>query len=87
VLGPSVKLSEEQLAEFTANVEELSAELLKAVGCDRYSPAEVIQAACNLIAAAITETSDKDLAIQATRRWIVTSLERAKSIDSARCRH
>jgi hypothetical protein len=79
-------LSEEQLAEFTANVEELSAELLTVVGSDRYSPAEVIQAARIPITGATTETSDKDLAIQATRRWIVTSLERAKSIDSARCR-
>jgi hypothetical protein len=47
----------------------------------------VIQAACNLIAAAITKTRDKELAIQATRRWIVASLERARSIDSAPYRH
>jgi hypothetical protein len=80
-------MSEDQLVEFTANVEELSAELLQAVGYDRYSPAEVIQAACNLIAAAITKTRDKELAIQATRRWIVTSLERARSIDSVPYRH
>jgi hypothetical protein len=80
-------MSEDQLVEFTANVEELSVELLQALGCDRYSPAEVIQAACNLIAAAITKTRDKELAIQATRRWIVTSLERARSLDSAPYRH
>jgi hypothetical protein len=66
------------LADFTDKVEELCAEFLQAVGRDRYSPAEVIQAACNLIAAAITETPDKDLAIQATRRWIMASLERAR---------
>ena len=46
---------------------------------DRYSPAEVIQAACNLISAAIDETVDKEVAIQATQRWIKTSLERAKA--------
>jgi hypothetical protein len=80
-------MSEEQLAEFAANVEELSTELLQAVGYDRYSPAEVIQAACNLIAAAITKTGDRDLAIQATRRWIATGLERAKSIDVTQYRH
>jgi hypothetical protein len=55
----------------TAKVEELCAEFLQAVGRDRYSPAEVIQAACNLIAVAITETRDMDLAIQAKRRWIM----------------
>jgi hypothetical protein len=70
--------SGEQLAGFTANVEELCAEFLQAVGHDRYSPAEVIQAACNLITAAITETRHKDLAIQATQRWIMTSLKRAR---------
>jgi hypothetical protein len=75
-----------QLADFTAKVEELCGEFLQAVGHDRYSPAEVIQAACNLITAAINETRDKDLAIQATRRWFKTSLERAIAIHSAeRC--
>jgi hypothetical protein len=77
------QVSGDQLADFTAKVEELCGEFLQAVGRDRYSPAEVIQAACNLITAAITETRDKDLAIQATRRWIMTSLERAKTVNSA----
>jgi hypothetical protein len=79
------QVSGDQLADFTAKVEELCGEFLQAVGRDRYSPAEVIQAACNLITAAITETPDKDLAIQATRRWIMTSLERAKTVNSAQC--
>jgi hypothetical protein len=79
------QVSGDQLADFTAKVEELCGEFLQAVGRDRYSPAEVIQAACNLITAAITETRDKDLAIQATRRWIMTSLERAKTVNSAQC--
>jgi len=35
--------------------------------------------------AQVAETSDKDLAIQATQRWIETSLERAKIINSAQC--
>jgi hypothetical protein len=50
-----------------------------AIERDRYSPAEVIQAACNIITAAIDETRDKELAIQATQRWVQTSLERAKA--------
>jgi hypothetical protein len=68
-------------ADFTAKVEVLCGEFIHAIERDRYSPAEVIQAACNIIAAAIDETGDKDLAIQATQRWINTSLERAKAID------
>ena len=39
----------------------------------------LIQAACNIITAAIDETRDKELAIQATQRWIETNLERAKA--------
>jgi hypothetical protein len=50
-----------------------------AIERDRHSPAEVIQAACNVNTAAIDETADKQLAIQATRRWIESSLERAKA--------
>ena len=65
-----------QWANFTAKVETLCGEFLHAIERDRYSPAEVIQAACNIIVAAIDETGDKDLAIQATQRWIKTSLER-----------
>jgi hypothetical protein len=38
----------------------------------------MIQAACNIITAAIDETAEKEVAIQATQRWIKTSLERAK---------
>jgi hypothetical protein len=68
-----------QLADFTKKVEELCGEFIRAIECDRYSPAEVIQAACNVIAAAIDETDDKDLAIEATQRWINTGLERAKA--------
>ncbi len=45
----------------------------------------MIQAACNIITAAIDETRDKDLAIQATQRWIETGLERARIINSAQC--
>ncbi len=75
----------EQRADFTAKVEELCGEFLQAIGRDRYSPAEVIQAACNIITTAIDETRDKDLAIQATQRWIETSLERAKTINPAQC--
>ncbi len=79
------RVNGEQLADLTAKVEELCGEFLQAIGRDRYSPAEVIQAACNIITAAIDETRDKDLAIQATQRWIETSLERAKIINSAQC--
>ena len=79
------RVNGEQLADLTAKVEELCGEFLQAIGRDRYSPAEVIQAACNIITAAIDETHDKDLAIQATQRWIETSLERAKIINSAQC--
>jgi hypothetical protein len=71
-------LNTEQWANFTAKVETLCGEFIHAIERDRYSPAEVIQAACNIITAAIDETGDKDLAIQATQRWIKTSLERAK---------
>ena len=72
-------LHPEQLANFTAKVETLCGEFLHAIERDRYSPAEVIQAACNIITAAIEETADKEVAIQATQRWIKTSLERAKA--------
>ena len=72
-------LNTEQWANFTAKVETLCGEFLHAIERGCYSPAEVIQAACNIIAAAIDETRDKELAIQATQRWIKTSLERAKA--------
>jgi hypothetical protein len=72
-------LNKEQWANFTAKVETLCGEFIHAIERDHYSPAEVIQAACNIIAAAIDETGDKELAIQATQRWIKTSLERAKA--------
>ena len=72
-------LNTAQWANFTAKVETLCGEFLHAIERDRYSPAEVIQAACNIITAAIDETRDKELAIQATQRWIKTSLERAKA--------
>jgi hypothetical protein len=64
---------------FTAKVEALCGEFLRAIERNHYSPAEVIQAACNIITAAIDETAEKELAIQATQRWIKTSLERAKT--------
>ena len=72
-------LNTEQWANFTAKVETLCGEFIHAIERDRYSPAEVIQAACNIITAAIDETREKELAIQATQRWIKTSLERAKA--------
>jgi hypothetical protein len=72
-------LHPEQWANFTAKVEILCGEFLHIVERDRYSPAEVIQAACNIITAAIDETADKEVAIQATQRWIKASLERAKA--------
>ena len=72
-------LNKAQWANFTAKVETLCGEFLHAIERDRYSPAEVIQAACNVITAAIDETRDKELAVQATQRWIKTSLERAKA--------
>jgi hypothetical protein len=72
-------LRPEQWANFTAKVEALCGDFLHAIERDRYSPAEVIQAACNVITAAIDETADKQLAIQATQRWIQASLERAKA--------
>jgi hypothetical protein len=74
-------LNTKQWADFTAKVEALCGEFIHAIERDRYSPAEVIQAACNIIAAAIDETGDKDLAIRATQRWINTSLARAKTVD------
>ena len=74
-------MNHEQWADFTARVEALCGDFLHAIGRDQYSPAEVIQAACNIIAAAIDETRDKDLAIQATQRWIQTGLRRAKAGD------
>jgi hypothetical protein len=77
-------LSTKQWADFTAKVETLCGEFIHAIERDRYSPAEVIQAACNVIAAAIDETGDKDLAIRATQRWINTSLERARAVDQMR---
>jgi hypothetical protein len=83
--GPIMRhLNAEQWANFTAKVETLCGDFLHAIERDRYSPAEVIQAACNIIVAAIDETGDKDLAIQATQRWINTSLERAKAVDQVR---
>jgi len=72
-------LNTAQWANFTAKVEKLCGEFLHAIERDRYSPAEVIQAACNIITAAIDETRDKELAIQATQRWIKASLERVKA--------
>ena len=84
-LGEAMRhINRERWAEFTAKVEVLCGEFLHVIGRDRYSPAEVIQAACNIIAAAIDQTGDKDLAIQATQRWIQTSLERAKAVDQTR---
>lgn len=65
-------------ANFAARVETLCGEFLHAMEHEQYSPAEVIQAACNIIAVAINETGDKELAIQATHRWIKTCIERAK---------
>ena len=72
-------LHPEQWANFRSKVEALCGEFVHAIERDRYSPAEVIQAACNIITAAIEETADKEVAIQATQRWIKTSLERAKA--------
>jgi len=72
-------LNTQEWATFTANVETLYGEFIHAIERDRYSPAEVIQAACNIVTAAIDETREKELAIQATQRWITTSLERAKA--------
>ena len=72
-------LNTQEWATFTANVQTLYGEFIHAIERDRYSPAEVIQAACNIIMAAIDETREKELAIQATQRWITTSLERAKA--------
>jgi hypothetical protein len=67
------------MGDFHGEVETLCGEFIHAIERDRYSPAEVIQAACNIITAAIDETREKELAIQATQRWIKTSLERAKA--------
>jgi hypothetical protein len=72
-----------QWADFAAKVQTLYGEFFDAIERDQYSPAEVIQAACNIITAAIDETGDKDLAIRATQRWMTTSLERAKALDPA----
>ena len=80
-------LNTAQWANFTAKVEALYGEFLHAIERDQYLPAEVIQAACNIIAAAIDETGDKDLAIRATQRWISTSLERARAVDLTRYRN
>jgi hypothetical protein len=77
-------MDSEQWADFIARVQALCGEFLHAIERDRYSPAEVVQAACNIIAAAIDETGDKDLAIQATHRWINSSLERVRAVDQAR---
>jgi hypothetical protein len=73
------ELHSEQWAKFTAKVETLCDDFIDAIERDRYSPAEVIQAACKVICAAIDETRDKELAVQATQRWIKTCLERAKA--------
>jgi hypothetical protein len=67
------------MGDFHGEVETLCGEFIHAIERDRYSPAEVIQAACSIITAAIDETREKELAIQATQRWITTSLERAKA--------
>ena len=67
------------MGDFHGEVETLCGEFIHAIERDRYSPAEVIQAACNFITAAIDETREKELAIKATQRWITTSLERAKA--------
>ena len=80
-------LNQEQWANFTANVETLCDEFIHAIARDRYSPAEVIQAACNIITAAIDETRDRELAIEATQRWIKTSLERAKTVGPTQYLH
>jgi hypothetical protein len=72
-------LHPDQWANFTAKVETLCGEFLHVIERDHYSPAEVIQAACNIITVAIDETADKQLAIKATQRWVKTSLERAKA--------
>jgi type VI protein secretion system component VasF len=72
-------LHPEQWANFTAKVETLCGEFLHAIERDRYSPAEVIQAACIIITAVIDETAEKEVAIQAAQRWIKTSLEWAKA--------
>jgi hypothetical protein len=71
-----------QWADFAAKVQTLCGEFFDAIERDQYSPAEVIQAACNIITAAIDETGDKDLAIRATQRWMTTSLERARAVDA-----
>jgi hypothetical protein len=73
-----------QWADFAAKVQTLCGEFIDAIERDQYSPAEVIQAACNVITAAIDETGDKDLAIRATQRWMITSLERARAVDPTR---
>jgi hypothetical protein len=44
-------LNTQECATFTANVETLFGEFIHAIERDRYSPAEVIQAACNIITA------------------------------------
>jgi hypothetical protein len=77
-------LNTQQRADFTAKVQALCGEFIHAIERDQYSPAEVIQAACNIITAGIDETGDKDLAIQATQRWVSTSLERARAVDPMR---
>jgi hypothetical protein len=77
-------LNTQQRADFTAKVQALCGEFIHAIERDQYSPAEVIQAACNIITAAIDETGDKDLAIQATQRWVSASLERARAVDPMR---
>jgi hypothetical protein len=79
------ELNTKQWADFTAKVQALCGEVIHAVERNQYSPAEVIQAACNIITVAIDETGDKDLAIQATQRWMSTSLERARAVDPTRC--
>jgi hypothetical protein len=73
------RLHPQQWDNFTAKVEALCEEFLHSIERDQYSPAEVIQAACNIITAAKDVTADKDMAIQATQRWMKTSLERVKA--------
>jgi hypothetical protein len=53
-------LNTQQWATFTAKVETLCGEFIHAIERDRYSPAEVIQAACNIITAAIDETRSRE---------------------------
>ena len=68
-----------QWANFTAKIETLCGEFLHAIRRDRYSPAEVIQAAWTFIVAAIDETEDKDLAIQPRNGGLRPALSRPRA--------